>query len=75
MAYLFMLPAALFALHGGYRQVRLRQPPLRPMRTLQLGQPVTNPAQKLALARQQGWMAILFGAALLLAPLLPLAEK
>lgn len=61
---------ALAAIAWGVRQIRLREAPARAMRTLHLGRPVTAPAEKLALARQQGWVAVIFGLALLIGPFL-----
>lgn len=67
-AYLLLLLPALVALEWGRRQIVLKEPPARPMRTLQLGTLVTDPAAKLVLAHQQGWMAVIFALALMFGP-------
>ena len=68
--YLFTVPMAVLAFRYGLRMLRLREPPAGTMRTLQLGRPVTDPVEKLALAHQIGWVWIIFGLAMVVGPLL-----
>lgn len=68
--YLFTLPIAVLAFRYGFKMLRLREPPEGTMRGLQLGEPVTDPAEKLALARQIGWSWMIFGLAVVAGPVL-----
>lgn len=65
---LLVVAPALLAIVWGWRRLTGGEPPAGPMRTPQLGRPVTDPAARRALARQQGWVAIVFGGALLVGP-------
>jgi len=64
-----MILAGLGALCWGFYRIRLQHPPEGPMRTPQLGLPVTDPMEKLGIARYQGWVALLVGTSLVLTPL------
>ena len=68
--YVITLPLTFFAFRYGIRMLRLREPPDGPMRTLQLGTPVTDPREKLALAHQIGWGCMVAGAAFVLGTVL-----
>ena len=68
--YLFTLPLAVLAFRYGIKMLRLREPPEGEMRSLQLGAPATDPAEKLALARQIGWGWMVFGLAMVAGPVL-----
>jgi hypothetical protein len=68
--YVVTLPMAVLAFRHGLRMLRLHEPPEGPMRTLQLGAPVTDPKEKLALAHQTGWGWMVCGLAMVVGPLL-----
>ena len=70
LGYLVIWIPAVLAVIWGWRRMQVVEPPAGPVYTRKLGLPVTDPEQRLAVHREKGLFALLFGVALFLGPLI-----